>query len=604
MSIRSRALFDKGSTERSGEGLKMHRSRSFSCCVGLLLLCGIWGGSFTVATATATASAATSQAGALPAMDPETGALRPPEVPFSQRFGVSHILPRYKPGGLLGPDILISGAQDAFQLGFRTFKISLGEEVVLPRLRSYSLPAEMLADVRTLVDLAKLEPFRQLFAMPFQTFLINVDAIGPGNVRDLRAHPPEGSPPVADAPLSEEAMGNLYDEVHELAVHLLTEYRGSGKIFVLQNHESDWHILPQTDADLDPSETALANLRAYLEIRQQAVNDARLLVGATDVYLYHMVEVNLVEKALRGGRTVTNDVLPHLRCDLVGYSAWDINSSGRMLEALAYLRSRSQPSFAFGRENIIVSEFGVAERSSPERLCTTLDAHLQAIVSGVPWAIHWTLYDNESFGTFEGKQVLIDNPTEEQCAGLWVRKPDGSLGRMFRGYQPYLDPLGFVAIDPTDPADYAARLYRLMLGREIDPDGLADAVHRIEARPWAKEDLFKFVLESAEYRERTWGCTGPVVLDAYRVLLGRPPEPSQAPGLTSPSLHTDAGRLAYVDALLQSEESQRRFIDWLFRKYLGRSPQAEELDAWVRELAIGKPRQTVFETFVGGLSTR
>ncbi|CAN5895225.1 hypothetical protein BH23PLA1_BH23PLA1_23950 [soil metagenome] len=535
------------------------------------------------------------------AMDPATGALRPPEVPFPHRFGVAHILPRYKPGGRLGPDILIEGARDAYGLGFRTIKISLGEEILLPNTRSYALPPEMLSDVQSLVDFADLEPFRQLFAMPFQTYFINVDVIGPGSVHDLRAHPPEGAPAVADPPLSEPARQNIYEQVHQLATHLLTRYRGSQKVFILQNHEADWHILPQADMELDPSETALANLRTYLELRQQAVNDARRQVGATDVYLYHMVEVNLVKKAMQGGRTATNNVLPHLRCDLVGYSAWDSNANGQILEALDYLRSRSQPSFAFGRNNVLISEHGVAEQKSPERICLALDAYLQAIVSGVPWAIHWTLYDNESFATVDGKRVLVDNPDASQCAGLWVRRPDGTLGRIFRGYQPYLDPAGLLNPEPTDATAYAAQLYRSTLGREPDPAALADAVARIEAQPWAKEELFKRVLALPEYRERTWGCSAPVVVDAYRVLLGRPPESLQAPTLASAALHTDAGRFAYIDTILQSDESRRRFIDWLFRRHLGRPPQAAELDAWLNELNVGKPRQTVYEVFVAGL---
>ena len=40
--------------------------------------------------------------------------------------------------------------------------------------------------------------------------------------------------------------------------------------------------------------------------------------------VFHAAEVNLVDIAMQGRPSVTNDVLPHTHCDLYSYSAYDI----------------------------------------------------------------------------------------------------------------------------------------------------------------------------------------------------------------------------------------------------------------------------------------
>ena len=79
-----------------------------------------------------------------------------------------------------------------FALGFRTIKVAMSSEVISPGWRFYSLPAETLASVKSIVDLARLDVYKRLFDLPFQTFFIAADAIGEGTWESLRTRPEPG----------------------------------------------------------------------------------------------------------------------------------------------------------------------------------------------------------------------------------------------------------------------------------------------------------------------------------------------------------------------------------------------------------------------------
>jgi hypothetical protein len=379
-----------------------------------------------------------------PNMDRQTGALRPPDLPVSGRLGVVLSSPRYNPFGKLGPTILTDGAADARGIGFRTIKVNMESEVL--RQPIYQFSDAMLSGVRTLTDLARLSPYRTLFQMPFfRTFVVTTDVIGSRGYR--RGGFQQG-------PLTGEEKKAIYAQFFELSKHLLSTYRGTNKIFILQNHEADNHTLAQclpNAREAEPDPVTLGNFRDFFRLRQQAMNAARLEVRAPDVYLYHMCEVNAAVKSFEGGkRTVTSDVLPDVPCDLVGYSAYDSMYAGRGLfeRALTYVRDHARDSAAFGANNVVISEIGVPEqvvltpRQQP-KYQSAQDAFRTAIAKQVPWILQWTLYDNECYEdphipacvTDGPSRVVKFNASAEHCLGYWVRKPDGSFGEFFTSYR-------------------------------------------------------------------------------------------------------------------------------------------------------------------------
>ncbi len=534
-----------------------------------------------------------------PPMDPATGALKPPPIAPGSRLGVAHMLPRYKPNGVLGPDVLPAGAEDAYRLGFRTLKIGMNIEVTTPQRHYYSLPDEALARVKSIVDLARLDAFKKVLDMPFQTFFLCADAIAEeghwGTIRGVLLPSPE-----PDRPFTSVARENIYRQIYDLSKYLLTTYKGSGKVFILQNHESDWHVVREPSPASTPSDIALANLRDYFDLRQKAVDDARREVGATDVYLYHLAEVNEVAKAMAGNKTVTNNVIPLVHPDLVGYSVWDTPSvrPAQFQKAIAFLRARSNDSFAFGNNNVVITELGLAECALPDYVGVKVTCFLVPLVMNVPWVLHWTLYDNECYVTKEGVKDLALDAKEKDCTGTWVRKPDGSLGRLFRAYRPYLAAENPFALEPTDPDAYVDELYLATLGRKVDPQARAGAVALIRTRPWDKESLLKVILASAEYKNRTAGSSAAVTFDVYRVLMGRDPEPRAMPYLLR-AFTRDPERTAYVDRMINTEEGRRRYVTWLYRKALGQPPDAAGL-AWGLEALKTHSRQQLHAAFLQG----
>ena len=538
-----------------------------------------------------------------PDADPVTWARKPPPVAPAHRFGVALEGPRYNPLGPLGPNILFDGAQDAYRLGFRTFKIAMSGQVVNPAWHFYSLPDAEITPVRDLVALAKVDVFRRTFALPFQTFVIMADAIGEGACWSaLATRGGADKPRPVDKPLTKPQVEAMYRQIHDLAYYLLTTYKGTGKVFILQDPETDWRVVPYPDARLDPSDVAIDNAYKYLWSRQQAVNDARREAKAEGVYVYHCVEVNLVKKAMAGGKTIATTILPKLDCDLVGYSSYDTcaTNDGTFVRAVEYLRRTAKPSFAFGRNQVMITEIGAPERKHPVAP-QTLRSMLEAATLRAPWVVQWTLYDNEALRVVNGVRVPVYDAVESDLSGLWVRRPNGEFGQLFRGYRPYLvtDPGG---PEPTETAAYVARVFRLALGREPGPEEAAEWARAVDAAPWDKERVVRDLLTSPEYRFRALGSSTAYVWDVYRTLLGRDPDPQPAVfALLGRDFSADPRRLAYINAALDSDEARRRYIDWLYRRCLRKSPDPAEVAPLLDLLARGATRRQVHDRIATGL---
>ncbi|MEN9881350.1 MAG: hypothetical protein RLZZ308_533 [Candidatus Parcubacteria bacterium] len=146
--------------------------------------------------------------------------------------------------------------------------------------------------------------------------------------------------------------------------------------------------------------------------------------------------------------SITKDVLPSISCDLFGYSAWesvDIATNVSPYDpaltwrdaldgSLDYLRKQTKPSFAFGRNNIIISEAGIPE-NNPKASPSTFNAIIAYALSekDMPWFLYWTLYDNEC--NIKNITVSTIENTASECDGLWIKKPDNTLGATFSRFQ-------------------------------------------------------------------------------------------------------------------------------------------------------------------------
>lgn len=236
-----------------------------------------------------------------------------------------------------------------------------------------------------------------------------------------------------------EAEAQAEYQVHrQLADYLLTTFEGTGKTFYIGSWEADWHLVNENwNWDVfrsDVPQDRIDGMIDWLNIRQQAIDDAKGVHGTDGVNLFHYVEVNLVETAMDGLPRIANEILPHVNVDLVSYSAYDVTADLDSYETmkleltatLDYLEQQLQPKDGLPFEKrVFIGEFGYpfgrgeAWRNDPEtaeeQAARSLDFLRVSLEWGTPFALYWQFYDNEisSDGSYNGFW-MVDNEGVEQ----------------------------------------------------------------------------------------------------------------------------------------------------------------------------------------------
>jgi hypothetical protein len=333
------------------------------------------------------------------------------QAPVADRLGITHVDGKYH---FTDGDFLNEGADRALALGTRVLKVWFISQPASKYPFNSHWPA-----VHSLVELARTPYFRALFAKPFTTFILETFAFGRDDQYWRLG--------ITAAEAADETR-----QFEALARYLLTTYRGTGKSFVLQNWEGDWAIRGNFDPKQEPTPTAVAGMIRWLNARQEGVNRARRAVRATGVHVYHAAEVSGVADAMAGRTSVTNNVLPHTRCDLYSYSAYDTSIQGtHFREALDYIAAHAPASASFGARNVYVGEFGVPENEfgTAFAVASVRKTIEEALQWGCPYVVYWQLYDNECrHGTSDAKG---------DCRGFWLIEPSGRkspLWDVLRGF--------------------------------------------------------------------------------------------------------------------------------------------------------------------------
>jgi len=303
---------------------------------------------------------------------------------IGDRLGSCHFFGNYV---LSGGDLLNDAAECLLDLGSRVIKVAFRGD----GMQGYYSVNSQWPVVDSMVDLAKTPYFRSLFAKPFST--ITLMAYAPG--RDLHYFL-KG--------MTADDIDWEWEMVYDLTVHLLTEYRGSGRTFVYTNWEGDWALTPPMTPTTPipskrPDPVGIAGMIDWLNARQEAVDQARKDVGMDGVVVAHAAEVNLIDRAMKGEATATNNVVPYTHCDLYSYSAWDTlcGDRERFLPALDYLASKAPDSDLFGHKNVYIGEFGapVSAYGLDGQLDITRYAIEAALDWGAQYAFYWVMYDQD-----------------------------------------------------------------------------------------------------------------------------------------------------------------------------------------------------------------
>lgn len=279
-------------------------------------------------------------------------------------------------------DVVVEQAQHLLRMGSDIVKFSLDA-------RSPQKAYE------TLTACAQTHPVcRRLLEMPFRHYFAWTSAAShPGNY--WRKGP------------SPEQDRQEYEEVRELTRYLLTRFSGTGKRFYLGNWEGDWLLLGTGHHGTNnPPPEAVIGMRAWLNARQRAVDDAKRETPHGDVDVFVYVEVNRVRDAMRGRPgsevRVVNAVLPHVpELDYVSYSSYDAQAlkQSELFKTLDYIESQlptNKASVISGRR-VFIGEYGFGGgKRAPDQQLDLTRAYLARVLKwGVPFALFWQVYNNE-----------------------------------------------------------------------------------------------------------------------------------------------------------------------------------------------------------------
>ncbi len=323
-------------------------------------------------------------------------------------IGITHVDGKYH---LTQKDFLNEGAEQILTLGSRVIKVWFHN----PR-KSYSFNSQW-PQTKSLVEIAQTKYFRELFDKPFTTYIMMCFSKGKN-----AAYWRNGI--TAEQKLDEQK------QFYELTKYLLTTYKGTGKIFVLQHWEGDWLIRGNYDRKADPTPKAISGMIGWLNARQEGVNQARKEVGTDGVWIYHAAEVNRVVSTMKQGRpNMVDKVLPHIKLDLVSYSAWDATAeySGNsqiLCEALDFIAKNMPDSVEFGNRNVYLGEFGMPENNHPsDKIQKVIPGAVETALNwGCPYIVYWQLYCNE----FKDNKQKPPVKSNDAVRGFWLIRPDGS----------------------------------------------------------------------------------------------------------------------------------------------------------------------------------
>lgn len=326
-------------------------------------------------------------------------------------------------------DFLNEGADRLLEMGTRVIKVWFynGEEtpdVMYPYNSNWP-------KVNTLVEGAKLSYWKELFDKPFTTYILQVMAMNKPDYYWLEEI-------TADDIRDEE------QQFYELAKHFLTSYKNTGKTFIFSHHEGDWHLKGRPDINLETPEIHLKNMVKWLQARQNGVNRARAEIGMDGVRVFNAAEVvNVVKSMKEGQANMVNAVIPHVKLDLIAYSAWDstviggIHPDDEITQALDYIANNAQKSDYFGDKNVFISEFCLPENDSTaeQTLKLTRNVVEKGLAWGCPYVVYWQLYCNEPQ---PGVDVPIKN--NNQARGFWLIRPDGIQTEIYNYFEDIFKP--------------------------------------------------------------------------------------------------------------------------------------------------------------------
>lgn len=352
------------------------------------------------------------------------------EISMANIVGSTHVGGRYH---LTSRPFLKEGADRILEMGSQSIKLWLNNAPG----RNYFYNTNWgpyLRDVRSVTDLIRTPFYQEVLNLPFKTIVLMTT---------------EFMVPDWKSGMTEAKAAPVRAELQELTEYLLTEFRGSGKTFIITNWESDNNIrLRETDPSL--WDQYIQGMIDWTNARQDGIIAGRENVGMDGVAVFGAFESNHIPlHADFDWPTTIEVVVPHTYCDIYSYSNWGTKVPGeewQIIENLDFIAALAPPSPFFGRRNVFLGEWGAYEVSymtaqfpdqegdtrvhdaySDQRHREVVMRNLDlALRWGISHALYWQVYCN---GLRSGISLnLGDTAVEQQLRGVWlIRAPSPLL---------------------------------------------------------------------------------------------------------------------------------------------------------------------------------
>lgn len=350
---------------------------------------------------------------------PSNGGIIPADLKY--RLGATHVNGQYY---LTNEPFIIEGAKKIEELGYGIIKLWFYKAD--ENAHGYKYHSDWkLTKTMTLKELARHPYYEEVFDMPFKVFALNIkDGYGGASTNDQT-----------------KTLNRVENEFYELTKYFLQKYKNRDVTFILENWEGDWTMRGGTSKvskwrkDSIPADAPVRvkNMIDWVNARQRGVSRARKELGEGKCKVYNAVEVNKVYDGIWDGMpTITTDVLPKVKVDMVSWSAYDGKSEDgvKMYKGIDYLRHYMVPTdYMKGKKTVFIGEINEHEnvngntRESVQKFCDIMMGVYLA--QNIPYIFYWELYSND---VKSGRKDQSRKLTAEEMRGNWLIRPDGSYG--------------------------------------------------------------------------------------------------------------------------------------------------------------------------------
>jgi hypothetical protein len=347
---------------------------------------------------------------------PSKGGIIPADL--KNRLGATHMDGQYC---FTTEPYIIEGTKKMNELGYGILKLWFEKAVGNAKGYKYNSDWNLTMNM-TLKELSQHAYYKEVFEMPFKVFALNInEGYGQASTEDQT-----------------QTLKRIENEFYDLTKYLLAHYKKRDVTFILEMWEGDWTLRQGTNTNRnwkevgvpDDAPVRIKNMIDWVTARQKGVDRARIENRKSKCKVYHAIEVNRVFDGLEGIPTLTTNVLPKVKVDMVSWSTYDGRTSDGLLmyKGIDIIREHLIPTpYMMGKKVVFIGEVGKPENindETRESIHEFWDLNMGVyLAQDIPYIIQWELFCNEPK---VGPRTQDRNKTNDELRGFWLIRPDGT----------------------------------------------------------------------------------------------------------------------------------------------------------------------------------